>query len=193
MWVLPCGLVHPLHSHHLKHTVWDKEELLLISAVPPCDNIDMAAFQIWIEIDEVEDRGVVVISLCTAAECLLAIEPVSGCGQEHGHTVHLAHSEERLVLIWQAPTSIESIIKRPWNTTHSKITGHRKAVYTPHNGHNILRDYRVIHTYGLIEDGAKLTAAKMKAGGPHALACPRDLVQDLNNVLKCLHLELLMG
>ena len=93
-------MLPPLHFCNFKHTVWDKEKLLLISTVAPHDQIDMKALVLFVEIDKIENRGKVLFILSTRTESALAIAPVSRCGQKHGHTIHLAHSEEGGVLHW---------------------------------------------------------------------------------------------
>ena len=87
----------------------------------------MSAFVLLVEIDKEEDRGKVAVVLRPITKCVLTIVPVSGCGQEHGHTILLSWSEERHVHIWQATPSIEGIVKRPWDIG-SNFSIHGEAV-----------------------------------------------------------------
>ena len=122
MWVLPCGPLLPLHPHHFKHTIWDKEKLPLIPTVGSCNIIDMQAFVLGVDVDDIDDRGKVAVILGTGTESASAVLIVSGGGQEHGHMVHLAHIEEESMLLWQTPPSIENEVMRPWNSIGPKLT-----------------------------------------------------------------------
>ena len=106
MCVLPCGIHLPLHCHHLKHTIWDKEKLPLIPTGTMDYLIDMLVFVSGVKVDKIEDRGEFAFMLCMVTKCVLTISPVGRCGQIHGHMIQLAHREERGIHIWKTPSTI---------------------------------------------------------------------------------------
>jgi hypothetical protein len=191
MWRLPSGMILPLHICHLKHTVWNKEELPLTTAVCPCDIVDMHTPPLWVDLHNIEHRRLPTECFCAIAECALTECPVCGGGEEHRDTVHSPHSEEETVLIRQSAPTVQLEVHGPIHRQSLHLSHDCEAVDATHNGCHIGGYGGVIHSDRFIQNAAELATAQLEGGCPQTLAGSRHFRQQLILVVECFCLKLL--